>query len=106
MRGRDQVYIVAASILEGQHHQGQLFGRSLLSFAELADSKVLAKYAFQVTVREKDGAGASPTDQRSFFSEMRTIAGNYGKLSGTALTFLVSQTVDITVTGTEPAIFK
>ena len=52
--GADQVYIVAALVLEREHHTGQFFLGYRASLAELAYGVVLAKGAVQIAVGEED----------------------------------------------------
>lgn len=54
--GRDQIDVMAALPLQGQHHSGQFIQPDLTSRALVADIPVLAIVAAQITPAEKDAA--------------------------------------------------
>ncbi|MFO7605651.1 MAG: hypothetical protein R6W72_05065 [Desulfurivibrionaceae bacterium] len=97
---------MAAHLLEGDHHPGQLRGGRLVARAEVAELIVLAEDAAEVAVAEKDGPRAGPADQNRFFPEVRGKARNPCQPPGPADPFPVGQPVDPAVTGAEPAIFQ
>ena len=54
MRRRHKVDIMTSGILEGEHDPSKFFVRDLRSFAEVAYGIILAEYAAEVAVPEKD----------------------------------------------------
>ena len=70
MRGGDEINVVAAPLLEEEHHGGQIFETDLFAFPQVADLPILTKDAVQVAVGEKNGAGAMAAHQRVFLAEM------------------------------------
>ncbi len=91
MAGRHKVDIVAALLLQAEHHAGQLFGLHLLPHANLADLVILAVLAGQVAPGEKDGARSTPAHQGGLLAKVRTIAGDNGPLAGVAAGALCAQ---------------
>jgi hypothetical protein len=72
---------VTALILQDEHYAGKLIIRYLSAVTLVTDVEVLAKYAQQIAVGEKNGTGPMGPDQRFFFPKMRIVAGHPGEFS-------------------------
>src|SRR5215472_6270866 len=104
--GGDKVDVVAAALLEVQHHQGQLARRCEFAFHLPTSLKVLAEDAAQITAGEEDGAGAAPAAQAVFFTKMGKVAANGRVPAYPADGELIGQPVNVAVAGTERAVGK
>ena len=102
--GGDEIDIVAAPLLEIEHHGGQILDADLLAFPPVADLVVLAKNAVQVAVGEKDGAGPLAAHQGVFLAEMGPIRRHHGLIPGAAQPQLPVMPVHQAVPGTEIAL--
>jgi len=102
--GSDQVNVVAALLLQRQHHLSQLFGLRRLSFALPTDFIVLAENATQIAPAEKDGSRAARAAQTALLAEVSEIAADRGVAPGPASLGLVLQTIDFAVARTQGAI--
>jgi hypothetical protein len=60
----DEVYIMAANVLEFEHHLCQFFILAFLASSLMGDRPVLAEDTAEVTIREEDGAGSILAYQR------------------------------------------
>jgi hypothetical protein len=105
MGGGHKINVMATVILQDQHHASQLPESTLLSVSLVTDIVILAKITFQVTVGEKNGAGAKSPDQWRFFPKVGIKTGNNRFFSGRALTQLSGKTVDLTRSRTNLAGF-
>src|SRR5262249_42635939 len=103
---RDKVDVVAATLLEVKHHQGQLARRCKLTFHLPTSLEVLAEDAAQITAGEEDGAGAAPAAQAVFFTKMGKVAANGRVPAYPAYGELIGQPVNVAVAGTERAVGK
>jgi len=65
-----KINIVTAKFLEAQHHVGQFPGSYRATTAFVADIKVLAKVAKQVTICKKDGSGSMYPGNGRFLPEV------------------------------------
>jgi hypothetical protein len=72
---------VTALILQDEHYAGKLIVRYLSAVTMVTDVEVLAKYAQQIAVGEKNSTGTMGPDQRLFFPKMRIVAGHPGGFS-------------------------
>ncbi len=70
MGGRDYIDVMAASLLEVNHHVSQVFIINLLSLPLMGDGPVLAEDTAEVTVGEEDGARPILANQRYLLAEM------------------------------------
>ena len=77
MGGGDQIDVVAADLLQVQHHLSELIIRIVTSMAFYGNRPVLTENASQVAVRKKDRTGSAFSDQRDFFAVMRVRGINY-----------------------------
>jgi hypothetical protein len=71
-----EIDVMAADLLEVNHHVCQVFILNLLASSFMGDGPVLAKDTTEVAVREEDGAGPLSTHQRHFFAKMGVITKN------------------------------
>ena len=67
----DYFDVLAPSLLEGQHHGGQIANLHITSRPPVADVPVLAEDAPQVAMREEDSAGTTNSYKRSFLTKVR-----------------------------------
>jgi len=81
--------------LQFQHDGGKSTSIDILArFSPLTDLVILAETAVQVTPSQEDGPGTMGSDQRLFFPEMGTVAGNPDKGAGCTKTDLVGKAID------------
>ena len=71
MLGCHQVNVVAAAVLQLQHHRGQLPRGHRLTVRLPGDAGVLAEHAPQVAAGEEDRARTVPAAQAVLLTEMR-----------------------------------
>jgi hypothetical protein len=72
----NQVDIVASSLLQIQHHGGQVLDPPFSTLTSLADFPVDAKNASQTAMAEKDGSRPAAAYQTPFFSEVGMMRSN------------------------------
>ena len=97
MRRCYKIDVVTACLLQGKHHGRQLHIGYFPAHSPVADIKILAKIAQQVTVGEKYGSGTMLADQGRFFTKVRVKTGNPRLIKRLAHTGLFSAgPVDVT----------
>ena len=69
--GGHEIDVVAAVLLQPEHHPGQFIGVAFCAMAKLADFPVLTEHTPQTAVSQEDRPGAILADQWSFFAKMR-----------------------------------
>ena len=103
--GGDEIDVVAALVLQGEHHVGDFARLHLPSDALLRDVPVLAKHAAQVAPGEEDGARAAPAAQRVLLAVVGAVARHHRPLSGPAHRALAGrQAIHVAVAGAQVAI--
>ena len=104
--GGDEVDVMAAAVLQGEHHLGEAFGRGFVAGRFLANVEVLAEDAAEVAPGEEDGAAAVPAAEAVFFAEVGEVAGDAGVAAGFADGFTGAagfDAVDAAVAGADGA---
>ena len=94
MAGRDQVYVVAAPFLEGEHHGRQLLTADRAALTKLADGVVLAEDAAKMTVGEEYRPGAVPAYQGRLLTRVRSVAGDDNPVRDVALAAFPGEAVN------------
>jgi hypothetical protein len=92
---------VTALILQDEHYAGKLIIRYLSAVTMVTDVEVLAKYAQQIAVGKKNGAGTIGSDQRFFFPKMRIVAGHPGEFSSFAGSRFSGKSINAAFSGTK-----
>ena len=96
MRRRDEADIVAASVLQFEHHFGEAFVRDLvlfLLFVGLRDLVILAINTPKITVAEKNISGPICAAEAGLFAEMCGVTRDYRLATRVAGGDLIIQTV-------------
>jgi len=101
--GGDEVDVMAAQVLERDHHAGEVPAGDFLTAAHLRNVTVLAEDAFQIAVGEKDSAGPVSTDQGRLLSEVGTEGGDNGLQTASALTVFCLSAVHTAIAGAKTA---
>jgi len=106
VRRGNEIDVVAAQILEVEHHPGQLGGLGFAAFAEVADLEILAEEAKEIAVGEEDRPRSPCSHQRVLFYEMGAMAGNHGFQACPAKSLFACLTVYLALPRAEPAAFQ
>jgi hypothetical protein len=101
-----KVDIMAANLLEFEHHLRQFLVFTFLSSPFMGDWPVLTEDTSKVTVGEEDGTGPMLTHQWYFFTKMRMGAENDNLEWSPAEPSVTSFPIDPTTPGTEVTILK
>jgi len=104
--GCDEVDIMAAHILESDHHFRQIFILNFFSLALMGDGPVLAEDTTKIAVGEEDRSRPIISNQRHFFTKMGMRAEDYGYEWSPAEPFLASLPIHSALPGTQLAIFE
>ena len=84
MRGGDKIDVMAAAILQSQHHLGQVPRRDLPPGLLLADVIVLTEEAGEIAAGEEYGARAGTANKAVLLPEVGGVAGDACKPAGAA----------------------
>ena len=103
MRGRDEIDIAAAIILQFEHRLGQLLDCGCLAVAMVTDVEVLAEHTAQIAACEENRAGAAAADKDAFLAEVRTDRTDTRHIADTAKALLIIAPLDPALTGTQRA---
>jgi hypothetical protein len=94
---------VTTLILQDEHYVGKLLIRYLSAATLVTDVVILAKYAQQIAVGKKNGAGTMGSDQWLFFPKMRIVTGHPGKVSCLAGSRFAGKSINATFSGAKDA---
>jgi hypothetical protein len=92
--GGDEIDIVAALSLQGNHQCGKVPGRGCRSLVKMADVEVLAEHTPKIAVCKKDRTRAVPSHQGRLFTEVGVGTGNNRVRTGLADAPLSFQSID------------
>lgn len=104
MFGSDEIDVVAANLLELQHHLGKGFRVYFHPSTGLADVVILAEDTSQIAHGKENSSAAADASETVFFSEVGEVAANQGISPGFADGSLVRQPIDGTITRADPAV--
>jgi len=104
--GGDYVDVMAADLLERDHHFRQVFILNFLSSSLMGDGPVLAEDTAEIAVGEEDGARPILTHQGYLFAKMGLSAENHDSGWGPAETSFALLPIHPTLPGTEFALLK
>ena len=100
VRGRDEIDIAAAVILQFEHRLGQLLDCDWVALPMMADIEVLAEDTAQIAAGEENRAGTVAANQYAFLAEMGTDGTDARHIANAAKTQLVIAAMDFAPTGT------
>ena len=83
MSGCNHIDIMAAYLLEFDHHARQTIILKLFSFSLVGDRPVLTEDTAEIAIGEKDGARPISAHQGYLFAKMGVCAENHGSGRGT-----------------------
>jgi len=102
MLGRDEVDVVAAAVLQAEHHRGQPPRGHRLAAYLPGDVEVLAEHAPQVAAGEEDRARAVVSAQAILLAEMREMRGDHGLPADRAQAALIGEPSTLHIRGQTP----
>ncbi len=106
MRGRNEIDVMAATLLQLQHDFSQTLVRNFvfeLFFVRLRNLVVLAVNTSQVAVAEENISGTVGADERRFLAKMSCVGRNNRQPARVARRDLVVQAIIETITRTNRA---
>lgn len=95
MRRADEIDVMAATGLQGQHHISQVVWGYQLAMTQMTNVVILTKKAPQVAMGKKNGSRATTSHQGRFFPEMRAEAGYHRLSAGLAKTSFTGQSIHL-----------
>ena len=100
MRGRDEIDIAAAVILQFEHRLGQLLDCGWVAVPIVADIEVLAEHTAQIAAGKEYRARAAAADQNTFLAEVRTDGTDTRYIADAAKAHLIIAAMNPALTGT------
>jgi hypothetical protein len=106
MSGSDEVNIMAANLLELDHHVGQVFILNFLPSSLMGNGPVLTEDTSEITVGEEDRARPIIAHYGSLFAKMRVRTENDGLMWSPTEAFFALPPIHPTLSGTELAMLE
>jgi hypothetical protein len=106
MGGSYEIDVMAAVLLQAEHHAGNFFGAAFAPPGLPTQLEILAEDTVQVTRSEEDGSGSIPATKAIFFSLVREKAIHSGHSPGCANPNGSFQAVDVASTRTQITILQ